>query len=112
MPIQQNQIQDAGTHPSHLGLENYGIRHVNTVYWNLGAVHLIERAIQRREGHLSKEGALVVRTGQPERHNNRLQNFHALRLRDCPNGKWENCASCASKSCSESNCTDMQMHRE
>lgn len=64
MPIQQNQIQDAGTHPSHLGLENYGIRHVNTVYWNLGAVHLIERAIQRREGHLSKEGALVVRTGQ------------------------------------------------
>jgi phosphoenolpyruvate carboxykinase (ATP) len=41
-----------------------GIRHVNEFYCNLGAAQLLERAIQRREGHLASNGSLVVRTGQ------------------------------------------------
>jgi phosphoenolpyruvate carboxykinase (ATP) len=32
------------------------------VHWNLGAARLIEEAIERREGHLATNGALVVRT--------------------------------------------------
>ena len=46
------------------GLEEHGIRHVNSVRWNLGAAQLLEHAIQSREGHLSSGGSLVVRTGQ------------------------------------------------
>jgi phosphoenolpyruvate carboxykinase (ATP) len=46
------------------GLEAYGIRNIDTAHWNLGASALVEHAVQRREGHLSANGALVVRTGQ------------------------------------------------
>jgi phosphoenolpyruvate carboxykinase (ATP) len=63
MPSQQSQ-QANGTHVSHSGLESLGIRHVNQAYFNLGVSQLLERAIQRREGHLANNGSLVVRTGQ------------------------------------------------
>ena len=53
-----------GNRASQSGLENLGIRHVNDACFNLGAAQLLERAIQRREGHLSSNGSLVVRTGQ------------------------------------------------
>jgi phosphoenolpyruvate carboxykinase (ATP) len=46
------------------GLEQYGIHNINAVCWNLGAPQLIEHALQRREGRLAADGALVVRTGQ------------------------------------------------
>jgi ATP-dependent phosphoenolpyruvate carboxykinase len=46
------------------GLEQHGIRNLNAVYCNLEAPALIEQAIERREGHLAANGALVVRTGQ------------------------------------------------
>ena len=45
-------------------LEEYGIRNVNAIFWNLGAPALIEHAVTRREGHLAADGAFVVRTGQ------------------------------------------------
>src|SRR5688572_6702953 len=45
-------------------LEAHGLRNINAAYWNLGTSQLIEHAIQRREGTLSREGALVVHTGQ------------------------------------------------
>src|SRR4051812_39116415 len=46
------------------GLEQHGIHNINAAYWNLGAPQLIEHAVQRREGTLAANGALVVRTGQ------------------------------------------------
>jgi phosphoenolpyruvate carboxykinase (ATP) len=46
------------------GLEEHGIHNINAAYWNLGAPQLIEHALQRREGTLAANGALVVRTGQ------------------------------------------------
>jgi phosphoenolpyruvate carboxykinase (ATP) len=45
-------------------LERHGIRNVHETCWNLGAAHLVEHAVQRREGSLAAGGALVVRTGQ------------------------------------------------
>jgi phosphoenolpyruvate carboxykinase (ATP) len=46
------------------GLEQYGIHNINAACWNLGTPQLIEHALQRREGRLAADGALVVRTGQ------------------------------------------------
>jgi phosphoenolpyruvate carboxykinase (ATP) len=63
MPSQQNH-PTTGVHATEWGLEHHGIRHINAAYWNLGAVRLVEKAIQRQEGHLSSNGSLVVRTGQ------------------------------------------------
>src|SRR5271165_3460524 len=45
-------------------LGEQGIPHPAVVHWGLTSAELIERAIQNREGMLSRGGALVVRTGQ------------------------------------------------
>jgi phosphoenolpyruvate carboxykinase (ATP) len=63
MPAQQNHPTN-GVHATEWGLGQHGIRHINAAYWNLGAVQLVEHAIQRQEGHFSSNGSLVVRTGQ------------------------------------------------
>ena len=42
----------------------HGILHPEVVWWNLPSAALVEHAIQRREGHLSDCGPLVVRTGE------------------------------------------------
>jgi len=57
-------IANAGNGPSRHGLEIHGLHNLNTAYWNLGTAQLLEHAIQRREGSLAANGALVVRTGQ------------------------------------------------
>jgi phosphoenolpyruvate carboxykinase (ATP) len=51
-------------HTKRHGLEEHGIKNAGTVHWNLGAAQLLEHALSRKEGILSNEGALVVRTGQ------------------------------------------------
>ncbi|NIM48064.1 MAG: phosphoenolpyruvate carboxykinase [Gemmatimonadales bacterium] len=56
-------MQTQGPVHSEYGLENHGIRNVDTVYWNLSTSLLYEEAIRRREGHLAHLGPLVVRTG-------------------------------------------------
>jgi phosphoenolpyruvate carboxykinase (ATP) len=56
-------MQNAGNRPSRYGLTEHGIRNWDVAYWNLGAAQLIERAIQRHEGVLAENGALVVQTG-------------------------------------------------
>lgn len=57
--------------PEHLGrkntnyeLDSYGITRAAKVYWNLNPPELYEEIARRREGVLSKYGALIVDTGE------------------------------------------------
>ncbi|MEE2704938.1 MAG: phosphoenolpyruvate carboxykinase [Pseudomonadota bacterium] len=46
------------------GLENHGLKPKKNTFWNLSSTDLIEIAIKRQEGNLSKDGALVCITGK------------------------------------------------
>jgi phosphoenolpyruvate carboxykinase (ATP) len=46
------------------GLEAHGFRNLEAVHWNKNISDLYEEAIRRGEGHLAKDGPLVVHTGQ------------------------------------------------
>jgi len=48
---------------SAFGLEAHGFRNLKTVNWNLTAPALYEEAVRRNEGHVAKDGPLVVLTG-------------------------------------------------
>jgi phosphoenolpyruvate carboxykinase (ATP) len=54
---------NTGVSPSSHGLQEQGIE-ASTAWWNLGTGRLTEMALQRQEGVLAGNGALVVRTGQ------------------------------------------------
>jgi phosphoenolpyruvate carboxykinase (ATP) len=56
-------MQNAGNRPSRYGLTEHGIRNWDVAYWNLSTAQLIEKTIQRHEGVLADNGALVVQTG-------------------------------------------------
>lgn len=57
-------MSESSSVKSHYGLENHGLRNLGTVHWNLSTPTLIEHALRRQEGKVSKDGALVVCTGQ------------------------------------------------
>ncbi|MDD5759018.1 MAG: phosphoenolpyruvate carboxykinase (ATP) [Desulfobulbaceae bacterium] len=44
-------------------LSQYGLRNLNSVFWNIPTARLYEKILTRREGRLSHLGPLVVRTG-------------------------------------------------
>jgi phosphoenolpyruvate carboxykinase (ATP) len=46
------------------GLDDQGIETSAELHWNLGTAPLVERAVQRGEGRLTKDGALLVDTGK------------------------------------------------
>src|SRR5690348_6876624 len=46
------------------GLEGQGFRSLKAVHWNLTVPELYERSIRAHEGHVAKDGPLVVLTGQ------------------------------------------------
>lgn len=54
---------NAGVSASSHGLQEQGIE-ASTAWWNLGTARLAEMALQRQEGVLAGNGALVVRTGK------------------------------------------------
>ncbi len=49
--------------PSKYSIEHHGFFNVNKVYWNTASPRLVEKAVRRKEGYLSVDGALVVSTG-------------------------------------------------
>ena len=53
-----------GRQPSAFGLEDQGFRNLKAVNWNLSAPQLYEAAVARGEGHVAKNGPIVVLTGQ------------------------------------------------
>ncbi len=46
------------------GLDDQGIETDAELHWNLGTAPLVEQAVQRGEGRLTKDGALLVDTGK------------------------------------------------
>ncbi len=54
----------SGNIKSHYGLENHGLRNLGVTHWNLSTPALMEHALRREEGKVSRDGALVVLTGQ------------------------------------------------
>jgi len=69
---------------SSFGLENHGLHHLKTVYWNLSPARLVEESLQRQEAHLSSAGALVVTTGK---HTGRSPNDKFISRSDSLNGQ-------------------------
>jgi phosphoenolpyruvate carboxykinase (ATP) len=53
-----------GRHPSAHGLEGQGFRNLKAAHWNFTAAELYERAVALGEGHVAKNGPIVVLTGQ------------------------------------------------
>ena len=57
-------VDHSGSHISSYGLENHGLSDVEVAHWNYGTPALYEQALQRREGLVSADGALVTKTGE------------------------------------------------
>ena len=49
---------------SDFGLENYGLIHLDRVFWNLPVAALYEEIIFRNEGHVVQGGPVIVHTGK------------------------------------------------
>jgi len=49
---------------SDYGLDNHGLFNVGGVYWNLPAEALYEEIVFRREGTITRDGAIVMNTGK------------------------------------------------
>jgi phosphoenolpyruvate carboxykinase (ATP) len=71
------------------GLEASGFRNLKAVHWNLNPAALYEEAIRRGEGHVAKDGPIVVLTGQ---HTGRSASdkFIVKDAQTEPNVWWEN----------------------
>jgi phosphoenolpyruvate carboxykinase (ATP) len=54
----------ASTYKANYGLENHGLVHLDTIYWNLPVPALVEEAVFRGEGNLVNGGAFQKYTGK------------------------------------------------
>ena len=55
---------EAGALHSDYGLENHGLTNLNTIYWNLPTEALYEEITFRREGKISYQGPVIVKSGK------------------------------------------------
>ena len=53
---------EAGALQSDYGSENHGLTNLNTVYWNLPTEALYEELTFRREGIISHQGPVIVKS--------------------------------------------------
>lgn len=63
-PNLQKETVDKGHKKTNYELDNYGIIEPRSVFWNLDARELYEEIERRGEGVVSKDGALIVDTGE------------------------------------------------
>jgi phosphoenolpyruvate carboxykinase (ATP) len=56
-------VKEVGENFSTSGPENHGFSSLNSVSWNLNQQEIYEIILERGEGKLSKDGAMVVETG-------------------------------------------------
>lgn len=57
-------MQEFGLKSTVCGLEVPGIKHADTVYWNLSPAELVEESLKNGEGVLTDNGALMADTGK------------------------------------------------
>jgi len=57
-------LENLGPVISKHGVDKLGLAGVERVYWNLSTAQLVEMAVKRNEGHLSRYGAFVALTGE------------------------------------------------
>ena len=57
-------MKNVGFRPSRFGLDNHSLAGVKTAYWNLNVPPLLEHALQRQEGQMTKHGAFIALTGE------------------------------------------------
>ncbi len=57
-------MRDIGPTVSRFGLDKHGIKNIGIAHWNFGPEALVEEALRRHEGSMSRGGALVTLTGQ------------------------------------------------
>ena len=57
-------MRNLGLRPSQFGLEVDGLTEFQRAHWNLRTPELVEHALQRSEGKLTKHGAFIALTGE------------------------------------------------
>ena len=62
--IKSPAANQARTLASSYGLTNHGLKHLDTVYWNLSTPALYEEIIFRSEGSIVNQGPVSVNTGK------------------------------------------------
>ncbi|MBU0529674.1 phosphoenolpyruvate carboxykinase (ATP), partial [bacterium] len=62
--IKSPSANQARTLASTYGLSNHGLKHLETVYWNLSTPALYEEIIFRNEGKIVNQGPILVKTGK------------------------------------------------
>ena len=63
-PNLKRETEEIGRKNTNFDLGNYGITDLSKVYWNLNADELYEIIEARGEGIITKDGAVVVETGE------------------------------------------------
>ncbi len=64
LKIKSPAANQARTLASSYGLTNHGLKHLDTVYWNLSTPALYEEIIFRSEGSIVNQGPVLVNTGK------------------------------------------------
>ncbi len=64
LKIKSPSAKQARTLASSYGLSNHGLKHLDTVYWNLSTPALYEEIIFRSEGNIVNQGPVLVNTGK------------------------------------------------
>ncbi len=64
LKIKSPSAAQARTLASSYGLANHGLKHLDTVYWNLSKPALYEEIIFRNEGKIVNQGPILVKTGK------------------------------------------------
>ncbi len=64
LKIKSPSAAQARTLASRYGLSNHGLKHLDTVYWNLSKPALYEEIIFRNEGKIVNQGPILVNTGK------------------------------------------------